>query len=356
MNKFIKYILKYVLGYALFLLIVFLLSSARPKADTFIPTSKLQYYEGYEENSNTGDTSFHEDGYSYGSNITPPLSPGFLEHPFAISLLLDGSYKAGNTYIFTATLYTNLKGSTFKFYYPELLYMAWFARLGYKDEKVTCNFDMITENKRFDITCHYQPSADSNRATISFVNQDWKNNGYLTYDDVGTYFKWDNINIQLYSDSSGVIIEQNQTIINQNQTIIDQNNKTNKELEKTNDLLTDDTAPDLDIDSMVGWLPVGPVDSILNLPLTFFNSLTTNLSKTCKPINVPLPYLDKSYELPCIKHLFAKFGSFSTIWNLYVGTFVSVLILYSYLLRLYKYIDETLKFRDSSDISSWGGV
>ena len=211
-----KLTLKYVLGYALFLIIVFLLSSARPKADTFIPTSKLQYYEGYEENSNTGDTSFHEDGYSYGSNITPPLSPGFLEHPFAISLLLDGSYKAGNTYIFTATLYTNLKGSTFKFYYPDLLYMAWFARLGYKDEKVTCNFDMITENSRFDITCHYQPSADSNRATISFVNQDWKNNGYLTYDDVGTYFKWDNINIQLYSDSSGVIIEQNQTIINQN--------------------------------------------------------------------------------------------------------------------------------------------
>lgn len=220
--------------YSLFKLLIliaigFLIGSLKVKADTFIPTSKLQYYEGYEENINTGNSSFHEDGYSYGSNITPPLSPGYYEHPFAISLILNGSYKAGNTYIFTSTLFADIKGSTFKFYYPNLLYMAWFARLNYNDEKISCNFDMVTENSRFDITCSYQPSVDSNSAIISFVNQDWQNNGYLTYDDLGTYFKWDNINIQLYSDSSGAIIEQNQTIINQNDTIINQN----KEAENT---------------------------------------------------------------------------------------------------------------------------
>lgn len=220
MKSFFNYsrnrILYSLLRLALFIAIGFLIGSLKVKADTFIPTSKLQYYEGYEENINTGNSSFHEDGYSYGSNITPPLSPGYYEHPFAISLILNGSYKAGNTYIFTATLFADIKGSTFKFYYPNLLYMAWFARLNYKDEKISCNFDMVTENSRFDITCNYQPSLDSNSAIISFVNQDWQNNGYLTYDDLGTYFKWDNINIQLYSDSSGAIIGQNQTIINQN--------------------------------------------------------------------------------------------------------------------------------------------
>lgn len=313
-----KLTLKYIFGYALFLLIVFLLTSSRPKADTFIPTSKLQYYEGYEEDINTGNSSFHEDGYSYGSNITPPLTPGYSDHPFAISLLLDGSYKAGNTYMFTASLFANIKGSTFKFYYPDLLYMAWFARLSYKDEKVTCNFDMITENSRFDITCSYQPTTDSNRATISFVNHDWKNNGYLTYDDLGTYFKWDNINIQLYSDSSGVIIEQNQTIIDQNQTIINQNKQQLDEQKKTNDLLTDDDVGDSTNKAnefFSGFTTdTFGLTSIITAPLELIASIT---SSTCSPLGLKVPFLDnKTLNLPCMSSIYSQyFGSFLTIYQ-----------------------------------------
>lgn len=188
------------------------------------------------------------------------------------------------------------------------------------------------------------------RLGLNFTTRLFNETSYYTYMRILSVFGSDTLS---YAD---IEAGQNEAIQQQQKEANETMKRVEEEQKKTNDLLTDETAPDLDIDSMVGWLPAGPVDSILNLPLTFFNSLTTNLSKTCKPINVPLPYLDKDYELPCIKQLFAKFGNFSTIWNLYVGTFVSVLILYSYLLRLYKYIDETLKFKDSSDISSWGGV
>lgn len=300
------------------LLILPFLFFSKVNADTFIPTSKLQYYEGHEENMTSGNTSFHEDSYNYASNITPPLSPGYAEHPFAISLLLDGSYKAGNTYIFTATLFADIKGSTFKFYYPDLLYMAWFARLGYNDEKITCNFDMITENTRFDITCSYQPNADSNRATISFVNHDWKNNGYLTYDDRGTYFKWDNINIQLYSDSSGAIIEQNQIIIDQNQTIINQNNQQLEEQKKTNDTLTDDNIQQAQ-DSAGGFFNDFNTDThgltgIITAPLSLIESIT---SSTCSSLVIPLPYVDKDLTLPCMGTIYSNyFGSFLSIYQI----------------------------------------
>lgn len=300
------------------LLILPFLFFSKVNADTFIPTSKLQYYEGHEENLNNGNTSFHEDGYNYGSNITPPLTPGYAEHPFAISLILNGSYKAGNTYIFTATLFADIKGSTFKFYYPNLLYMAWFARLGYKDEKITCNFDMITENSRFDITCSYQPTVDANSAIISFVNHDWRNNGYLTYDDLGTYFKWDNINIQLYSDSSGAIIEQNQIIIDQNQTIINQNDKQLEEQKKTNDTLKDDNIQGAQ-DSAGGFFNDFTTDThgltaIITAPLSLISSIT---SASCSPLVIPLPYVDKDLTLPCMGAIYSNyFGSFLSIYQM----------------------------------------
>lgn len=338
------------------LLIMFLTFSTNVKADTFVPTGRLQYYEGYSENFNTGSMSFHESGYSYGSNIVPPLTPGYGEHPYAISLLLDGSYKSGSTYIFEATLHANIAdGSAFKFYYPDIRYMAWFARLNYLNERVSCNFDMVIENSRFDITCSYQPSADSSRAIISFVNYDYVNNGYLTYDDLGTYFKWDNINIQLYSDSSGAIIEQNQTIINQNDTIINQNNQTNQELSDLNDSITSEDSPDTSgLSDVAGWLPPGPVDSLINLPLSLFNSISRDLSSSCSPVTLPLPYVNKELTLPCMSTFYDGIG-IGSFMN-WIGVIASGFILFSYLMKLYKWVDDTLTFRENNHLDNWGGV
>lgn len=131
---------------------------------------------------------------------------------------------------------------------------------------------------------------------------------------------------------------------------------TNKELKKTNDLLTDDTSPSLDYDSMLGWLPAGPLDSLLNLPLTFFNSMLNGLGKKCVPVSVPIPYLDKNYQLPCITSLYAKINGFGTFWNNIVGGIAGALILFSYFLKLYKWVDDTLTYRENNHIDNWGGV
>lgn len=134
-----------------------------------------------------------------------------------------------------------------------------------------------------------------------------------------------------------------------------QTEQTNEQ-KKTNDLLTDDTSPDLDYDSMLGWLPQGPLDSLLNLPLTFFNSMLNGLGKKCIPVNVPIPYVDKNYQLPCITSLYAKIEGFGTFWENIVGGVAGVLILFSYLLKLYKWVDDTLTYRENNHIDNWGGV
>ena len=332
MNKFIKYFLKYVLGYALFLLIVFLISSAKPKADI------IEYkFIDYVSNSATiKETNFAADEtYTYTRDYV--LFNGS-DKFFAFNYCATGP--------FDFSFPNDIEGVTSVVGYSTggQCYVQ-----GYEGYNYTLYFmaKQINDAGNGNLSIMFNTSVHNRASYTVFIN-------VLSLTSVSSIPA--GVQIPTYDGEFSTLNTKIDTVEQAVEEVKKAQNENLNEQKKTNDLLTDETAPDLDIDSMVGWLPAGPVDSILNLPLTFFNSLTTNLSKTCKPINVPLPYLDKNYELPCIKQLFAKFGNFSTIWNLYVGTFVSVLILYSYLLRLYKYIDETLKFRDSSDISSWGGV
>ena len=118
--------------------------------------------------------------------------------------------------------------------------------------------------------------------------------------------------------------------------------------------ITDDSSPDLSgLDNSAGWLPAGPVDSIINLPLSLFQNLTDNLSKTCQPVTLTLPYVNRNIILPCISSLYAKIGVQDFLnW---VGVIVSCLLLYNYFLRLYKWIDDTLTFRENN-WQDWGGV
>lgn len=337
------------LKYILFMIPLLFVSINSVKADTFVPTSRIQYYEGYAENFNTGSMSFHEYDYSYGTNIIPPLTPGYAEHPYAISLLLDGNYKSGSTYIFEATLHANIPDySSFKFYYPDIRYMAWFARLGYLEEKLACNFDMVIENSRFDITCSYQPSSNSSRAIISFVNYDYVNNGYLTYDDLGTYFKWDNINIQLYSDSSGAIIEQNQTIINQNDTIINQNNKTNEELSDLNDNITNDDVSGVEesFSQFEDFLDDNStITQLITLPVTLYSSILQGVSNSCTPFNLGNLY-GESLVLPCV-----NIGNYlgSTLWGM-IDLIISGFAIYSISKKLIKVFNNFSSMKDGDVI------
>lgn len=138
--------------------------------------------------------------------------------------------------------------------------------------------------------------------------------------------------------------------------IQDKQNQTNKKLDEVKSTITDETDPKLDaLKNSSGWLPAGPLDSILNLPLSFLNNLSTNLSKTCQPVNLPLPYVDKTLTLPCLNTIYSEIDGL-TVWINGIGIIASVFILFTYLINLYKWVDDTLTFRENNYIDNWGGM
>ena len=97
-----------------------------------------------------------------------------------------------------------------------------------------------------------------------------------------------------------------------------------------------------------GWLPAGPVDSILNLPLSLMNSLTTSLNGQCRPLQIDVPYIDRQVEIPClstknsltevIDEKIEQLGEKSVLIK-------TKAILYKYLLNLYAWVDNVLMLR-----------
>lgn len=140
-------------------------------------------------------------------------------------------------------------------------------------------------------------------------------------------------------------------------------NKLDEQNDKLNNIegaLTDDSPTDMSgLEDSIGWLPPGPVDSILNLPLALFNSLSRNLSnKTCMTVNLELPFVNKTLNLPCVKTLYDKIGITGTLFKT-TGIIASCFILFNYLLALYKWVDDTLTLRENTMPGyyddNWGG-
>lgn len=196
-----------------------------------------------------------------------------------------------------------------------------------------------------DYTYNYN---SSNPSIFAMNGQDTYNQGFRVY--LISVEETQDLNNALLSQ----ITIQNQTMINQNQQIIDNSNKTNQNLEDIESSITSEEAPNLDaLEDSAGWLPPGPVDSILNLPLSLFNNLSSALSNTCQPVQATLPFINTSITLPCISSLYEQIGIQSFLnW---VGVVVGCIILYNYFIALYKWVDDTLTFRENT-MPDWGGV
>lgn len=135
----------------------------------------------------------------------------------------------------------------------------------------------------------------------------------------------------------------------------DKLDETNNQLGDLNNNITDDSVPDIDgLGDSAGWLPPGPLDSVLNLPLSLFNSLTTNLNKSCSAISIPLPYVKKNLTIPCINSLYEKIGVSTFIT--WLGVVVSGFMLYTYLLKLYKWIEDRISLNETHSVDNWGGL
>lgn len=164
----------------------------------------------------------------------------------------------------------------------------------------------------------------------------------------------------IFDDTTSSLINQNQVIINQNNQIINkidsQTQQQHQDAQDIKNAMTDDSAPNLSgLNNSAGWLPAGPVDSILNLPLSFLTNLSNNLSKSCSPVVLPLPFVNQNLELPCLNSIYNQINGLPA-WLNTIGTIASAFILFGYLINLYKYIDDTLTFRENNYIDNWSGV
>lgn len=167
-----------------------------------------------------------------------------------------------------------------------------------------------------------------------------------------------------FSNMSSMQQQTNNKLDNVNKTQQQTNNKldsvnqtqqqTNQKLDQVNDSITSEEPPDLSgLENSAGWLPAGPVDSILNLPLSLLNNITTNLSKSCQPVNLDLPFVKTKLTLPCINSFYDSIGI--KTWVTTIGVIASAFILFSYFLKLYKWVDDTLSMRENT-MSDWGGA
>ena len=186
--------------------------------------------------------------------------------------------------------------------------------------------------------------------------------------DYNTTMKFVNVYIDKYDESIVQSIKQSQISETTNQalsTINSNINQTNNKLDSANnkldsannklDSILDTSSPDLGgLSNSSTWLPQGPVDSIIMLPLNFINTLVSKIGSTCSPVNLPIPFVDNKYlTLPCMSTVFSEIENFSTLYNL-IGVIGSVYLLYNYLLKFYKWIDDTLSFRENN-WQDWGG-
>lgn len=139
-----------------------------------------------------------------------------------------------------------------------------------------------------------------------------------------------------------------------NQEIVDAVKETNQKLDELNQNITSSDVPNKNelstkLDT-TGWLKPGPVDSIINMPLNLINNLLSSLNNnTCSELVIDIPYLkNKQLIIPCISTLYEKMG-LSSLFNS-IGVVASAFILFRYLVGFYKWVDDTLSFREQN----WG--
>lgn len=141
-------------------------------------------------------------------------------------------------------------------------------------------------------------------------------------------------------------------------------NQVQQEIQQTQDTITDSTSPDVsDMTNLAGYLPPGPLDSVLNLPLSILNSLNSKLSSSCTPLSLTLPFVNLPLNIPCLSTIFNQIAGLNVLWES-IGVILGALIMYKYLTYLYNWVDDVTSLKHTrarlfgakSDADNWGGV
>lgn len=218
-----------------------------------------------------------------------------------------------------------------------------------------CSFNQVFKATN---TGYYLWTVFNRSTTGSATEQDFSFLGYSISNQGASGLTVEEIKTSLASDFDAL----ESSITSMKDTQEETNNKLDEQIQQdkeqhdeTMDTITSTDGADLGaLQNSAGWLPPGPLDSILNLPLSLLNNITSNLNKTCQPVILPIPLVNENLTLPCVNTLYDDMGISG--WVTTIGVIASAFIMLSYLLKLYRWVDDMLSFRENNQIDNWGGI
>lgn len=178
----------------------------------------------------------------------------------------------------------------------------------------------------FFVDAYVMFNAASDLLTIGFRNTDYAENNashpfMLDYSidgiEIGPIFA----DLEYTNDPTADLLNklnQNQNITNEKLEDINENQQqTNEKLDDLNNNINDSNISDAtneatDFFSSFETDTFG-LTSIITSPLNLIESITNT---TCSPLLLPLPFIDKDLELPCLRSIYEEyFGAFLTIYQ-----------------------------------------
>lgn len=208
-----------------------------------------------------------------------------------------------------------------------------FGELNGRAKDISCSTGALNRSSsprsdKIAVTCIFNvKSGGSAYYFLGATNANYNDFGLVPYGS-GTSFTVESYSIEGSTDSSGIIINQNQTIINQNQQQIQEQRETNEKLDDIDDTLNDQTinSPDNGLNNMKQQLPTNSVISdLLLMPIRLLQSIVNSLGGTCSSFNLGSLY-GTNLIMPCID-IESYLGS--AIWTfidlVFSGMFVLVI-------------------------------
>lgn len=289
--------------------------------NTFGGTKDLwQMLPTYRNYYTSVDNNYSLDVYTYHFNDGPSLTGSNYDLTFNFAQNYDSSFDSSMVQFQNLIVYiTSQTGS----------YVCSGGDVSGVNREYSCvvpaNFDMSTYSLTFDFTDISYISEDSIPFGLSFK---------MNYGETDT--------------EPTPYVPDEDTPENPNQGVEDA-------IGSLEDSIMDDTPPDLGgLGDSAGWLPPGPIDSIINLPLTYLQNFVNAFDTTCQPLTLTLPFVNQNITLPCLMSIYAEIDGL-VVWVNAFGLTASVLILFGYFLNLYDWVDNRLKLKDNAKAKDWGG-
>lgn len=107
------------------------------------------------------------------------------------------------------------------------------------------------------------------------------------------------------------------------------------------------------IGSATGWLPPGPLDSLLTLPIRWLN-LFVGYTDTCSPPTFPLPYSNETISPPCFKQDNLTQIGFRATYEAF-GVIAGGILGYFYFNWLFKTVNRIIFMIGKTDFQTWWG-